>query len=135
MFTAILALVLFQTMTASIVLNKDGQPLCAAQLEAQVPDLDGRRWRHLRQLDERGLCDAQFGRRVWGAHHAPGVLLVTVFDALPELAHVYFTVFALVRYVVLFFNLTRIALFTALDVGQEIPVLWNTTSSPPSWTS
>ena len=49
--------------------------------------------------------DAQFGRRVWGAHHAPGTLLVTVFDALPELAHVYFTVFALVRYAVLFSNL------------------------------
>ena len=75
------------------------------RLHAQVPDLDGRRWRHLRQRVERGLCEAQLGRRVWGPHHAPGVLLVTVFGALPELARVYFTVFTLVRYVVPFSNL------------------------------
>ena len=66
------------------------------------------------------LCSAACGDRVWGALRAPGVLLDPVFGALPGLATEHFTVLALVRFVRVFINLKRIAIFTAFVERKEI---------------
>ena len=65
------------------------------------------------------LCCAACGDRVWGALRAPGVLLVTVFGALPGLATEHFTVPALVRFVLVVYMMLPSASLTAIHYMRQ----------------